>query len=81
MAASETETKGTMKLCNLNVPTLHSPGLAEFFEYIVKLFKQAEYTSDIELELDIVTSKVKIKSQSLFLIFSFDDYLVQAAGG
>ena len=32
-------------------------------------------TSDIEFEFDKVTSKVKIKSQSLFLIMAFDEYL------
>ena len=80
VAASETETKGSLKLCNLTVPPLHYRDLGEFVEYLGKLFKQAEFTSDIEFELDKVTSKVNIKSQSLFLIIAFDDYLFKRLG-
>ena len=80
MAASETETKGSLKLCNLTVPPLHYRDLAEFVEYLGKLFKQAEFTSDIEFEFDKVTSKFNIKSQSLFLIIAFDDYLFKRLG-
>ena len=41
MAASATETKGSLKLCYLTVPALHYRDLAEFVEYLGKLFKQA----------------------------------------
>ena len=63
MAASATETKGSLKLSNLALPALHYRDLAEFVEYLGILFKQAQFTPDIEFELDKVTSKVNIKSQ------------------